>query len=194
MAGDPRERVVFLVTGNVHKFAEARLVLSEFGLSVVMLNVDTVEIQAESVVSVAEVSVLDAAKKCCLPVIVEDSGLFIDALKGFPGPYSSYVFRTVGLEGVLKLMGKVKNRRAFFESAVAFSVPSWKSAKLFRGRTEGIITEQVKGHGGFGYDPIFVPLGGGGRTFAEMPVGGKNRLSHRAGALRAFAEWYVVEF
>jgi len=190
----PLETVTFLVTGNIHKFAEARVVLSEFGLSTVMLNVDAVEIQADSVERVAEASVMDAVRRCCLPVIVEDAGLFISALKGFPGPYSSYVFRTIGAEGVLKLMKNVNDRGAFFESAVAFSVPGWNSSKLFRGRTEGIIMDQMKGHGGFGYDPIFAPAGGGGKTFAEMSVDVKNRFSHRGKALRAFAEWYLAEF
>jgi len=191
---EPLKKVIFLVTGNIHKFAEARLVLSKFDLSTAMLNMDIVEIQADTIEDVAKASVMDAVRKCRLPVIVEDAGLFIKALKGFPGPYSSYVFRTVGLKGVLKLMENLKGRRAFFESVVAFSAPNGKPQKYFRGKTEGRIAEQVKGHEGFGFDPIFFPLGGKGKTFAEMSTNQKNELSHRAKALRAFAEWYAAEF
>jgi XTP/dITP diphosphohydrolase len=188
------KKVVFFVTGNIHKFTEARLVLKEFGLSTVMLNVDTVEIQADNIENVAKASVTDALKKCCLPLIVEDAGLFIKVLKRFPGPYSSYAFRTIGLNGILKLIENMKERKAFFESVVAFSAPTWKSPKCFSGKTEGRIAEQVKGYGGFGFDPIFFPKDGKGRTFAEMSIGEKNELSHRAKALRRFAEWYVAEF
>jgi XTP/dITP diphosphohydrolase len=194
VTSEPLRKVVFIVTGNIHKFTEARLVLSEFGLSTAMLNVDTVEIQADTIENVAKASAIDAVKKCRLPVIVEDAGLFIKALKGFPGPYSSYFFRTIGLNGVLKLMENVKERRAFFEAVVAFSAPNRKLPKLFGGRIEGRIAEQVKGQEGFGFDPIFFPIGVKNKTFAEMPVGEKNKLSHRAKALRAFAEWYVAEF
>lgn len=194
MTSKQLKKVVFFVTGNIHKFTEARLVLKEFGLSTVMLNVDTVEIQADNIENVAKASVTDALKKCCLPLIVEDAGLFIKVLKRFPGPYSSYAFRTIGLNGILKLIENMKERKAFFESVVAFSAPTWKSPKCFSGKTEGRIAEQVKGYGGFGFDPIFFPKDGKGRTFAEMSIGEKNELSHRAKALRRFAEWYVAEF
>lgn len=193
MIGEPLKKVVHMVTGNVHKFVEARLVLSEFGLSPVMLNMDIVEIQADSVADVAKASVEDAVKKCCLPVIVEDAGLFVNALKGFPGPYSSYVFQTVGINGILKLMENIKERVAFFESVIAFSSPNRKT-KLLHGKTEGLIAEKAKGRSGFGFDPIFSPDGCKGKTFAEMLIGEKNELSHRAKALRGFAEWYVAEF
>ena len=194
MPSEPLKKVIFLVTGNIHKFAEARLVLSKFDLSTAMLNMDIVEIQADTIEDVAKASVMDAVRKCRLPVIVEDAGLFIKALKGFPGPYSSYVFRTVGLKGVLKLMENAKERRAFFESMVAFSTPNQKSPKLFRGRIEGRIAKKAKGQEGFGFDPIFFPLGDKGKTFAEMSMNEKNKFSHRAKALRAFAEWYAAEF
>ena len=190
----PLKRVIFLVTGNIHKFNEARNVLSEFDLSTAMLNIDTVEIQADSIEEIAKTSAVDAAKKCCLPIIVEDAGLFIDALNGFPGPYSSHVFRTLGTEGILKLMKDTKRRNAHFESAIAFYSPELKSPESFHGKTEGKITEQTRGLEGFGFDPIFLPPQGQGKTFAEMPLTEKNRYSHRAKALRGFAEWYVSTF
>jgi XTP/dITP diphosphohydrolase len=188
------KKVVFLVTGNVHKFYEARLVLNEFDLSTAMLNVDTVEVQDDNVENVAKASAIDAVKKCNLPIIVEDAGLFIDALNGFPGPYSSYVFRTVGIEGVLRLMGNARNRNATFTAVVAYHSPERNSPKCFHGSTEGKIAAQIRGAKGFGFDPIFMPNTGNGKTFAEMPIHEKNRCSHRAKALRNFARWYVSKF
>jgi XTP/dITP diphosphohydrolase len=193
VASRPLKKVVFIVTGNINKFSETRLILSEFGLSTSMLNIDIVEIQADAIKDVAKASVMDAVKKCHLPVIVEDAGLFINALRGFPGPYSSYVFQTIGLKGVLKLMENAKGRKAYFESIVAFSAPNQKSLTFFRGRIEGRIAESAKGHEGFGFDSIFCPKDGKGKTFAEMTIDEKNKFSHRAKAMRRFAGWYVAE-
>jgi XTP/dITP diphosphohydrolase len=186
-------KVIFFVTGNVHKFNEARLTLSEFGLSTTMLNVETIEIQADNLRDVATTSALDAVRKCRLPIIVEDAGLFIEVLNGFPGPYSSYVFRTIGTEGILRLMSNANRRTAFFESVVAFCSPRWKLPKCFNGKVEGKITQVIGGSQGFGFDPIFHPEKSE-KTFAEMSMAEKNEHSHRARAFRRFAEWYVSEF
>jgi len=185
------KKVAFFVTGNVHKFNEARLMLAEYKISTAMLNLETVEIQDDNLENIAKASATDAAKKSNLPVFVEDAGLFIRSLNGFPGPYSSYVYRTVGTKGVLKLMESEKRRGAYFLSVVAFSNHREQSEpKLFQGRVEGIITHEERGKQGFGFDPVFEPFGGNGKTFAEMTTNEKNRYSHRAQALRKFAGWY----
>lgn len=184
-----RGRVAFLATGNVHKFHEARRVLAEFDIAVAMLNIRVEEIQEDDIEKVARASALYAARSSHLPVIVEDSGLFIRALKGFPGPYSSYIYRTIGVEGVLKLMEEINDRNAYFRSVIAFCEPRKKEPLCFHGEVYGKITTEARGSGGFGFDPIFRPRGEG-KTFAEMSVEEKNRLSHRARALRKFARWY----
>ena len=139
--------------------------------------------------NIAKFSALDAVRNCGLPVFVEDAGLFIEALGGFPGPYSKYVYHTVGLGGILKLMKDVTNRSAHFKSVVAFATPD-EEPICFVGKVEGKISLQEQGASGFGYDPIFMPLEGEGRTFAEMTAKEKNRYSHRGNALRKFGEWY----
>jgi len=185
-------KVVFFVTGNVHKFNEARRVLAEFKISIAMLNLETIEIQDDSLENIARASVVDAAKKSNLPVFVEDAGLFIRALNGFPGPYSSYVYRTLGTEGILKLMENEKIREAYFLSVVAFSNNQKQTEPTcFQGRVEGRIVYEERGRQGFGFDPIFKPFGGNGKTFAEMTTREKNRYSHRALALKKFAKWYT---
>jgi len=188
-------KVAFFVTGNLHKFHEARAVLREFEISTAMLNLDTTEVQADDIDTIAKASALEAARKSGMPVLVEDAGLFIDALKGFPGPYSSYVHRTLGNRGILKLMQNTTQRNAYFYSAVAFS-DSGKanSVKLFRGKVNGRIVYKEQGNHGFGFDPIFEPLAESGKTFAEMTQQEKNRYSHRAEALRKFGAWYIQRY
>lgn len=111
------------------------------------------------------------------PLICDDTGFFIRALKGFPGPYAAYVQRTIGNEGILRLMEGRSDRRASFETAVAYA--DAEGVRVFSGRIEGTIVAP-RGEGGFGYDPIFEWRG---RTLAEMTPAEKNRISHRARAL-----------
>jgi len=192
MSKFPMGKVAFFATSNVHKFNEARFLLSEFKIAVAMLKVKTVEIQDNDIENIAVASASDAVKKCNVPIIVEDAGLFIKALNDFPGPYSSYIFQTIGTNGVLKLMKDIGNRNAFFHSVVAFCKPKEKPV-TFHGKVEGKIVQEERGDSGFGFDPIFAPLKGDGRTFAEMRIEEKNRFSHRAEALRKFAKWYISQ-
>jgi len=186
-----KRKVVFFVTGNIHKFNEARKILAEYDISVAMLNIDAVEIQDDSLENIAKTSAIDAVEKSDLPVFVEDAGLFIKALNGFPGPYSSYVYRTIGTKGILKLMQNERKRDAHFSPVVAFCNPKESlEPKIFQGKIEGTITYDTRGKQGFGYDPIFQPYGRNGRTFAEMTTQEKNKHSHRAQALRKFAKWH----
>lgn len=183
--------VAFFVTGNIHKFHEARNALSKFNIATAMLNIETVEIQDDDLRKIAITSASDAARKSGLPVFVEDAGLFMKALNGFPGPYSNYVYRTIGTRGILKLMKGINRRDAYFHSVVAFCNPEAKKEPLcFEGRVDGRITYEERGEQGFGFDPIFEPFGRNTTTFAHMSTEEKNRYSHRAKALRKFAKWY----
>ncbi len=186
----PLGRVALFVTSNIHKFNEARRLLTEYKVATAMLRIGAVEIQDDNLESIASASAMDAVKRCGLPIIVEDAGLFVKALSGFPGPYSSYVYRKVGAKGVLKLMETVDDREAYFQSVVAFNNPG-EEPKCFQGKVEGKISIEERGSSGFGFDPIFEPSGHNKKTFAEMTMTEKNRYSHRAKAMRKFAEWYT---
>src|SRR4030065_2382844 len=113
-------RVIFFATGNFHKFNEARMILSEYNIAVGMLRVKNLEIQSDSLEEIAKASVIDAFNRCHLPVIVEDAGLFVDALKGFPGPYAAYAYKTISNPGLLKLMENVNDREGTFRSVIAY--------------------------------------------------------------------------
>ena len=185
-------RVIFFATNNVNKFNEARRVLAEYKIAVGMLRVKASEIQSANLREIAQTSAQDAFKRCRLPVIVEDAGLFIDALRGFPGPYAAYAYKTIGNKGLLKLMENVEDRKATFQSVIAYCDSYSGIPVCFEGEAAGKITnEERRGNGksGFGFDPIFQPSGSE-KTFAEMTLEEKNGFSHRAKAVRKFAEWY----
>ena len=184
-------RVIFLATGNFHKFDEARRTLAEYNIAAGMLRVKNVEIQSDSLTEIAKTSVVDAFNRCHLPVIVEDAGLFVDALKGFPGPYAAYAYKTISNLGLLKLMENIKDRKATFRSVIAF-YEGRSTPVCFEGEATGrIASDEIWGNlkTGFGFDPIFQPKGSK-KTFAEMTIKEKNGFSHRANAIQKFAKWY----
>ncbi|MCW3977206.1 MAG: XTP/dITP diphosphatase [Candidatus Bathyarchaeota archaeon] len=187
-------KVAFFVTTNFHKFNEARQLLVKAGVAVALLKLEAIEIQDDNLEKIAAASVRDAVKKSRLPVLVEDSGLFIEAVKGFPGPYSSQAYRTLGTKGILKLMRGITERNAYFYSVVAFHSPERASPKCFHGKVEGRITLKERGDQGFGFDPIFAPKGGSDKTLAKMTTTEKNKISHRGQALGKFAVWYTSTY
>ena len=183
---------VFFATNNVNKFNEAREVLSETEISIGMLRIKSLEIQSDSLEEIAQASVVEAFRRYRLPMVVEDAGLFVDVLNGFPGPYSAYVYRTIGNKGLLRLMEKMDNRKATFKSVIAYFSSQQKSPICFEGSVSGeIICEERKADNktGFGFDPVFTPAKSG-KTFAQMDVAEKCKCSHRAVAFRKFAAWY----
>jgi XTP/dITP diphosphohydrolase len=185
------EKVVFFATGNINKFNEARSILSPYGLTVAMLRVKGDEVQSDSLKEIAQKSVINAYKKTRLPIFVEDAGLFIDALGGFPGPYAAYVYKTIHNSGVLKLMEGMADRQGKFQSVIAYVDDTLCKPMSFSGESTGEITlteRKQLGKSGFGFDPIFQPCGSA-KTFAEMSIEEKNGYSHRAMAIRKFAEW-----
>jgi XTP/dITP diphosphohydrolase len=115
----------------------------------------------------------------------------VDALKGFPGPYAAYVYKTISNPGLLKLMENVEDRDATFRSVIAY-YHGQTAPVCFEGEASGtIVHDEIWGNlkTGFGFDPIFQPEGSK-KTFAEMTIEEKNGFSHRASAVRKFAEWY----
>jgi XTP/dITP diphosphohydrolase len=181
---------VYFATGNKGKFIEAADVAARFGITLKHMRIDKLEIQSNDLAEIASFAAMDAARSKRRPVVSEDAGFFVNALAGFPGPYSSYVFKTLGTGGILKLMEKRVDRKAFFQASVAFCTPMSRP-KCFTGFAQGRVSRKPKGTHGFGFDPIFIPKRGDGRTFAQMTTDEKNTLSHRALAFARFSEWFV---
>ena len=121
-----------------------------------------------------------------VPLMVDDTAFFIDALNGFPGPYAAYVLSTIGNTGILRLMEGARDRNARFTTAIAFADET--GIFVFSGTISGRIIPEPRGSGGFGYDPIFEV---DGKTLAEIPLEEKSAISHRARALTSFRDWFM---
>ncbi len=172
---------LYFITGNMGKLAEIQERVKTLDIKVIQKDLGYPEIQVETLEEVAEYGIKHIQKHLNEPFILEDAGLFIDDLDGFPGVYSKYVFYTIGLKGILKLMENMTKRSAVFRSVYAYAEPNSKPT-LFVGECKGTITIKERGTGGFGYDPIFIP-DCESKTFAEMSREEKNRYSHRGKAL-----------
>lgn len=177
--------MVIFVTGNKGKVKEARSILD---IDIKRKDIGYIEIQSESLYDIAEYGVAEAYNNLRRPCFVEDSGLFISNLDGFPGPYSSYVYKKLGNKGISKIMQNSNNRDAVFKSVISYHDSS--SIKSFEGDTKGKITKKPRGNKGFGFDPIFEI---NGKTYAEMEKKDKNKISHRRKALEKFSDWYKKE-
>ena len=118
--------------------------------------------------------------------MVEDSGVFLDAFDEWPGAESADVEAEIGLEGVLSLLEEGMARGAEYRAVAMAS--DGKSIWSAQGICRGEIAESAKGDGGFGYDPIFIPDEGGGRTFGEWEEGKYTAITHRAKAMNRLAE------
>jgi XTP/dITP diphosphohydrolase len=156
-----------------------------------MLDSPKTEIQSTKLDEIAKFAAQEAVRKHNRTVVVEDSGLFVKALNGFPGPFSSYVYTTLGVEGLLRLMNRQVRREAYFQASLALASPK-ESATGFSGRVHGTISQESTGAKGFGFDPVFVPKGGR-KTFAQGGPEFKDKHSHRAIAFRKLALWYIEQ-
>jgi XTP/dITP diphosphohydrolase len=179
-------KTLTFITSNKGKLAEASARLRPLGFTVVQNNLGYPEIQADTLQEVARYGVDCVRQQLQTAFFLEDSGLFISALKGFPGVYSKFVYQTIGLPGVLGLLEQATDRSAVFRSVIAYAQPG-RDTELYIGECNGIITREPRGTGGFGYDPIFIPLEWT-RTFAEVSTQEKNTVSHRGKAMSLFIE------
>jgi XTP/dITP diphosphohydrolase len=177
---------VFFATGNEGKVLEARIILEPFGIRVKPFSGKGVEIQAD-IERVASFSAKEAARKYHRSLVVEDAGLYVEAMSGFPGAFSSFVFKTVGIPGLLALLDG-RPRKAAFRSAVAYCEPGGRP-RIFKGQVTGTIRRTPVGENGFGFDPVFVP-DGQRKTLGELTMEEKCAISHRGHAMRKFAAWY----
>ncbi|MEA3203989.1 MAG: XTP/dITP diphosphohydrolase [Thermoplasmata archaeon] len=168
------------VTGNAGKVAEMAALLAPLGVEVVADGRGYPEVQAATLAEVTEAGARHLlAAGLRPPFILEDSGLFVAALRGFPGVYSRNALDTIGTAGILRLLQDVEleTRGAAFQADLAY-VDAAGRVHHFAGTCKGRIAERAAGSNGFGFDPVFVPHGES-LTFAEMDPAEKSRLSHR---------------
>ncbi len=155
-----------LVTGNEEKIREFGLALKGSGIRFEALRAEKPELRSDDPCEIVKVAAKTFADRLKKPVVVEDSGLFIEALKDFPGTCTKYVYERIGNGGILRLMKGIKNRRCQYKSAVGYCEPG-KEPVCFLGSEEGKIAEKEKGRMGWGQDPIFIPKGKS-KTYGEI--------------------------
>lgn len=169
-----------VITSNPGKVAEYQKAFDELGIEMEHYRLPYDEVQTFDLEEVVNKGMDEIIAKGVRNFIVDDTGLFIDALKGFPGVWSAFVQKTIGNDGILKLMDGIEDRGAEFRCCIGCDIDGRRI--VVTGVCRGFITESAKGTDGFGYDPIFSP--DGELTFAEMSVDDKNKISHRGNAFR----------
>lgn len=176
-----------MVTSNAGKAAE---VAAFFGgsLEVSHVELEVPEHRSNDIAEIAREKARYAYRQLNIPLIVDDTGFFINALHGFPGPYAAYVLNSIGNAGILKLMEGISDRNARFTTGIAFADEC--GIEVFTGMLEGEITLCPRGNNGFGFDPIFLL---GKKTLAEISIEEKSRISHRARALSSFRDWFIAQ-
>jgi len=179
--------ILYFVTGNKSKFNEVLKIVQtqEVKFTLQQLNIETVEIQADTIKDVALFKLNSVKDKINSSFFIEDAGFFVDKpLKGFPGVFSSYVFKTIGNEGILRLIDDFKGSRAHFSAVIALYFKPLDKILIFEGGVRGKVSKEIRGTGGFGFDPIFIPDLIPNKTFAELSPQEKNNISHRGQAIR----------
>jgi XTP/dITP diphosphohydrolase len=190
-----RTDVIYFNTLNDHKFSEIIELFQskKSNYHLIQTRYKTIEIQAESIEEVAIYKLQSIKDNVDNSIFVEDAGFFIDEpLKGFPGVFSSYVMRTIGNEGILKLLTDVKQTKAHFTTVIALYFKPLEETFTFEGSVYGRISPEMRGNNGFGFDPIFIPEIRPDRTFAELPTNEKNKISHRARAWKKMIDFLKV--
>lgn len=181
---------IALVTSNPWKVASFQAILSTLDLpfQIVMLDWEYVE---DKTLGTTEWVVLAGAKACAerywRPVLVQDTGLFIDALKGFPGINTKYAMQTIGNEWIIKLMEWGEDRSCSWIFSLGFCTP-WSEPVAFSWTLPWTVSDSVRGDQGFWFDPIFIPPGHL-KTFSE-DISYRDSVSPFTQTVQEFAERY----
>ena len=189
------EKLIYLTT-NPNKVNEASEFFSKkygFNIEIVNPNFEILEIQASTCKEVAAFSAEYAANKLKTAVLKSDTGLYIDALGGLPGPYNHYFDKQIGIEKFLELLKNEKNRKARIEHCFAFCKPGNK-AIVFSGGGTGTIAYEARGKRGRWHDKFFIP-DGETRTLSELrDIDYEKEASYWGDAKDQFAKWYKENY
>jgi len=167
---------VTVITSAPHKIREINEIL---GTKHKVTTRDIPEIQSLNLDKVIKAKVKNAYTIFKKPVLVEDISFELTGLNGLPGTFVKFFIQTLGAEGVAKLI-KGKNNEAKAIAAVA--IYDGKNLKIFKSEIRGKVISKIRGENGFGFDGLFIP-NGSTKTFAQMAIADKNKVSHRGKAL-----------
>ncbi|MBN2331297.1 MAG: RdgB/HAM1 family non-canonical purine NTP pyrophosphatase [Candidatus Aenigmarchaeota archaeon] len=177
---------LLFITGNRMKAEEVKEILAGFGIAVEQRSLDIGEIQEKDAEPVAREKARHAFSMVKKPLIVEDTGLYIRAMNGYPGTLIKHFFESIGPQGIVDFL-KGKDRSAEAVTVFAYCDPEGR-VRTFRGSVSGRISDRVTKGYDFAWDTIFIPEGYE-RTYAEIGTAEKNGISQRRLALESFAKW-----
>ncbi|KAL6793503.1 putative inosine triphosphate pyrophosphatase [Trichoderma sp. SZMC 28013] len=175
---------IHFITGNANKLKEVKAIL-EPQIEIHSQSLDLEEIQG-TIEEVAESKCRRAADLVNGPVLVEDTALCFNALGGLPGPYIKWFLDKTGHQGLNNLLAAYEDKSAEAVCTFAYSPGPGRDPIIFQGRTPGRIVP-ARGPSKFGWDPVFEFEG---KTYAEMESAEKNKISHRARALKKLQTWF----
>ena len=189
------KKLIYLTT-NPYKVAEANKFFKEkygFDLEIVNPEFEILETQAKTCGEVASFSAKYAADKLGYAVLKSDTGLYLDALGGLPGPYNAYFDKQIGAEKFLELLKNETNRKARLEHCFAYCEPGLEPI-VFTGGGEGTISYELKGNIGRWHDFFFIPEGEE-KTLSELrEIDYEKEAIFWGDAKDQFAKWYIEKY
>lgn len=179
--------MIYFVTTNKGKFELIQRVLQEYGVSLEQKKIELTEPESDSLKEIALEKARQAFEKIRQPLIVEDTGFYLEAFKGFPGQHSKWVFQKIGFQGFFKLLAG-KSRKAFFHTVICFIDSG--GPHIFEGRWQGKVTTKAakKKAPSLPYSRIFMGKGET-KTSIEMSAAEKDKKTQRGIAAHALGKW-----
>lgn len=170
---------LILATGNKNKLKEFQKILKNINIK--NIKIDLEEIQSLNLEEITKYKAKQAYNKIKKPIIVEDTGFYLEELNGLPGPFIKFFNEQLGNQAMIKLLGNSKNRNAYSKTCIAYY--DGKKFIIGTGKVEGKISKELSQGEGFGFDYCFIP-NGYNQTFSELGLEIKNQISHRKKAIQ----------
>jgi len=185
--------VLTLVTTNKHKFEEITDILKPFSIELSWLNRKYDEDNDYAIQEIAKMAAKKLADELKTPIVLEDTGLFLEAYPGFPGPGPKFAINTLGYKGFFKLL-QGESPNAYFQTFAAYCEPG-KEPLTFEGRMDGYFIDEIRNPNKdmMPYDHFFVPKGYGNKTLSEISMQEKSSISQRGEAFRKLGEYLNIQ-
>ena len=177
------------ITTNRHKFEEITDILKPYPIELSWLNRKYDEDNDYPIDEIAKMAAKKLAEELKAPISLEDTGLFLEAYPGFPGPGPKFAINTLGYKGFFKLLDG-ESHKAYFQTFAAYCEPE-KEPIVFEGRMNGHFIDEIRNEDRdmMPYDHFFVPEGYGDKTLSEISLGEKSTISQRGEAFRKLGDF-----
>ena len=181
---------ILLVTGNKGKLREIQAILE--GVAIVEnIPLDLPELQGSTTLEISSQKGREAFRLLHRPVLIEDTSLCFNGLKGLPGPYIKWFHDKLGCDGLVRMLEGFEDKTAYASCIFTYCTGA-EEVRSFEGVCVGSVVKP-RGSEGFGWDPIFEPAESAGQTFGEMSAEAKNKISHRSQALQLVKDFFLTQ-